>query len=332
MISFDEDNASVYYNLLYVVYAWTNCIMSLVAGALVDQWGVNKAAFLFLAFCQVGSALFAAACFLVPAGYVSPVLGYVILFFGRFLFGLGGGPITIAQNAIIAEWFGGKELALAFGIGLSCSRLGSVINFNITPGVYDFWNREYPDYGLGITLACTSGLVMVSLLACVVYNCMSIKHTKWREAHTMSGDEDGEFAVKKKKKIRLADIKRFPKTYWLIILLIAAFYSIVFPFMAVASDYLVAVEKITPSNPSSIVSLTYLVSMFVSPFLGAFVDYFGRRGHIALLGSVLTIPIFVLLRAGEVDPIYLFLALGVSYSVCAAALWPTLRPWCPWKW
>ena len=36
------DDVSTYYNLLYVVYAWVNMIMSLVAGVLVDTWGRKK--------------------------------------------------------------------------------------------------------------------------------------------------------------------------------------------------------------------------------------------------------------------------------------------------
>jgi hypothetical protein len=44
---------------------------------------------------------------------------------GRGVFGLGGESISVAQAAVTAEWFRGKELALASGITLSVSRLGS---------------------------------------------------------------------------------------------------------------------------------------------------------------------------------------------------------------
>lgn len=65
--------------------------------------------------------------------------------------------------------------------------------------------------------------------------------------------------------------------------------------------------------------------MVVSPFLGAFVDWFGRRTNIAILGTSLTLPVFLLLADTSYDPIYAMLLLGMSYSVCAAALWPSVQ-------
>jgi len=54
-----------------------------------------------------------------PSLDVSGGAQYTIMFIGRFLFGLGGGSITIAQNAITTSWFKGKELAMAFGCTLT---------------------------------------------------------------------------------------------------------------------------------------------------------------------------------------------------------------------
>ena len=43
--------------------------------------------------------------------------------------------IPVVQNRITAYWFKNKELALAFGITLAFSRLGSVLNFLLTQNV-----------------------------------------------------------------------------------------------------------------------------------------------------------------------------------------------------
>ena len=37
----------------------------------------------------------------------------------------------VAQSAITARWFTGKELAMAFGITLTVSRLGTLFSFNV---------------------------------------------------------------------------------------------------------------------------------------------------------------------------------------------------------
>lgn len=39
---------------------------------------------------------------------------------------------SVVQNRITAYWFRNKELAMAFGITLAFSRLGSVLNFFMT--------------------------------------------------------------------------------------------------------------------------------------------------------------------------------------------------------
>ena len=53
---------------------------------------------------------------------------YLIMMLGRFIFGLGGESMTVAQSAIVSAWFQGKELSFAFGINLSVARIGSSIN------------------------------------------------------------------------------------------------------------------------------------------------------------------------------------------------------------
>ena len=49
-----------------------------------------------------------------------------LMLLGRALFGLGGESMAVAQSAVVTQWFQGKELAMALGVNLSFSRLGSV--------------------------------------------------------------------------------------------------------------------------------------------------------------------------------------------------------------
>ena len=68
--------------------------------------------------------------------------------------------------------------------------------------------------------------------------------------------------------------------------------------------------------------------MVVSPFLGRAVDYVGRRSQLAMFGTALTVPTFLLLARNEstsFEPLPFMLMLGVSYSVCAASLWPSIQ-------
>ena len=61
--------------------------MSLVAGFMVDRVGLKTCVFLFLSFCMLGSALFGLSFTLTS---LSPDARYILMFVGRFIFGLGG--------------------------------------------------------------------------------------------------------------------------------------------------------------------------------------------------------------------------------------------------
>ena len=131
--------------------------------------------------------------------------------------------------------------------------------------------------------------------------------------------------TKTSKGIKLSDVREFPVLYWVLCVTIALFYSIVFPFMANAPSYLEDQSKFGISSSGWRVSCVYGVSMLVSVALGAFVDWFGRRTPIAIFGTAITLPTFYLLGYTSVDPVYSMIMLGIAYSVCASALWPSVQ-------
>jgi MFS family permease len=376
--------------------------MSLVAGVLVDRVGLKGSVFLFLSFCLFGSALFGLS---ISMTTLQPDTRYFLMFAGRFIFGLGGGSITIAQNAITAYWFRNRELAMAFGCTLTMSRLGSVLNFTLTKTLFNtffgafyagdaamvvhcenstgtgngthhhhgnassssfsspmLWDGQQNHTGqdpvimvacqsaLGATFWCGSGLVALSFGAAVYWLCMHTAEDKRkiaRAAESLLEDADDKDSTTKskstRKKMKLSDVFEMPVSFWLVVLTICAFYCIVFPFMAIAPDYLTHAKLSsackhldTPAaqhkcyskaqtEAGPYTSLVYLMSAIISPFLGRAVDYFGRRGSLAVLSTSLTIPVFLLLAHTDVNPALPMVLLGLSYCGCAAVLWPTIQ-------
>ena len=396
--SFGGDHESVYYNLFYTVYAWTNMAMSLVAGILVDRWGLKPCVFLFLCFCLFGQALYALA---PTLSSLEADTMYILMFVGRFIFGLGGGSITIAQNAISAYWFAGRELAMAFGCTLTISRLGSVVNFSLSTFLFNTFFRAlhsgsaddvvfckanstlnpYPSnssaaagpavltncrVALAATLWFGDGLILVSFFAAVYWLKMhaleqrdvereengealaslpSLEQGLLSEENT---DGTGHLQTKKAKKkarkrMRLSDIAKLPLTFWIVAVIICSFYNDVFPFMAIAKTYISnaklakqcdtlstasAVSKCKDSlgtKAGTIQSIVYLMSAVVSPFLGRAVDYFGRRGWLAIFGTAIVVPCFILLASTDVTPVVPMLMLGAGYCICASVLWPSIQ-------
>ena len=51
---------------------------------------------------------------------------------GRFVFGIGGESLAVAQNTYAAKWFSTGALNMVFGLQLSVARLGSTANFQVS--------------------------------------------------------------------------------------------------------------------------------------------------------------------------------------------------------
>ena len=123
-------NSTTRYELMYSIYSWPNTIQPFIGGYLIDNvLGPRKAAILFCSLVALGTAIVALSTTLeFPHGSFMP---FYIAVCGRFVFGLGGESLTVTQNTFVARWFEGRELATAFAICLSFSRIGSALNFAV---------------------------------------------------------------------------------------------------------------------------------------------------------------------------------------------------------
>ena len=113
---FNTDRAAI--GAMYSMYSLAAVFAVLAGGYLIDRVGVRRASLIFSSFVVAGSAIVAFA----------PSL--TVMYLGRVLFGIGSESMIVAQSAITSRWFKGKELAMAFGITLTVSRLGTLFSFN----------------------------------------------------------------------------------------------------------------------------------------------------------------------------------------------------------
>ena len=62
---------------------------------------------------------------------------------------------------------------MAFGFTLTVSRVGSVVNFDMTPWIYrQFFDRVSEDLALGLTLWLGASLIFISIISAVFFNAM----------------------------------------------------------------------------------------------------------------------------------------------------------------
>ncbi|MDD5630316.1 MAG: MFS transporter, partial [Elusimicrobia bacterium] len=300
---------------LYTIYSIAGIVSVLLGGMLTDRIGTRWASLIFSVLIAAGACIVAAA----------PSVGAACV--GRFIFGAGSESLTVAQNAICARWFRDRELAMSFGVTIAISRLGTLFSFNSESLIAS-------RFGWQGALWAAAGFCVLSLLANLLY-CWMDRHGEKALGLQEAGGAD---------RIVLADLKRFGSSYLWIILLCFTFYSAIFPFTALSTDFfhekwglplttdqgggfLAAVFSdflhmfsTAPGNSSIII----FASMVLAPFVGAYVDRHGHRSLLMMAGSALMIPCYLLLGFTRIPPFAAMLLLGAAFVLVPAALWPAV--------
>jgi MFS family permease len=301
---------------LYSAYSLAAIFIVFFGGMLIDRLGPRKASLLFSALVTLGALIVALAS------------STWMLFVGRFVFGAGSESLVVAQSAIIARWFKGKELALAFGISLTISRLGTLFSFNTEQLIASYFgNYRYALWAAAL-------LCGFSLLCNLVYNGMD-RHGERELDLPRPGAGD---------KIVFADIRKFGASYWYVLLLCVTFYSAIFPFTALSTDMFATKWKIPVeasgsgsflaqvfssffhmfSTAGGITSIIIFASMVCAPFAGGLVDRVGKRASMMVLGSLLLIPAHLVMGLTHWNPIPSMVVLGAAFVLVPAALWPSV--------
>ena len=301
---------------LYTAYSVAAIAIVFFGGMLYDKLGPRKASLLFSSLVFLGAVMVAMA------------KSKWMLFGGRLVFGAGSESLIVVQSAIISRWFKGKEMAMAFGIALTISRVGTLFSFNTEELIATYFGN------FRVALWAAALFCLFSVLCNLVFNVMD-KHGE--KALSLPKPDAGD-------KIVFSDIKKFTSSYWLVVLLCVTFYSAIFPFTALATDMfhdkwaLPLVHASTGSFMSQvffnfthmfttapgITSIVIAASMIFAPFAGDLVDRIGRRASLMVLGSLLLIPAHLLMGVTHWNPIPMMIMLGAAFVLVPAAMWPSV--------
>jgi len=285
---------------LYSVYSWPNTVLALFGGLLIDRvFGIRFAAIVFCTLVLIGQIVFAIG---ISSG------NFWICIVGRFIFGLGGESLSVSQSTYTARWFTGKELALAFGITLSFSRVGSAVNFNTMPRIVE---------SVGLTAA-----IWISVIICGVSMFFALTLALLDKKAENYKRSQGVIPPVNNERISLKDVIYFPLSMWLLVFICVTFYVAVFIFVQFGSQYIQQKYNYSANNADSVMSIISLFSAGASPFLGFGVDKIGRNLFWVVTASSVLCGAHLFLNFTHVTPVAALFIMGAAYSTCAAALWP----------
>ncbi len=278
------------------IYSFAAVFVLIFSGILIDRIGVRISILLFGTICSIAALITALSSELT------------VMLAGRLLLGVGAEPLIVAITTALAKWFKGKELGFAFGINLTIARLGSfAADWSPTWGKSFYGNWSDPLY-----VAFIIGLTCV--LGGVIYFVMERQAEK-RYVLGEAGETD---------KFVLKDVIKFDKSFWYIVILCVTFYSAVFPFRTFAIKFYQEAHGVSRELAGQLNSALIFASMIATPLFGLLADKIGKRASMMFLGSILILPVYLLLVYSGISLYVPIIMLGVAFSLIPAIMWPSV--------
>jgi len=281
---------------LNAIYSIPNVFMVLIGGMIIDAIGTRRSTFIFALLCLAGAVI------TVSSGTLE------VMAAGRLVFGLGAESLIVAVTTAIAKWFRGKELSLAFGLNLTIARLGSFAALN-SPTLA---SSLYAEWRLPLLLSVLAGVICVAGAA--IYWILEVSSEK-RFDLGKAGSTD---------KVVFADLWRFGRSYWIIVALCITFYSAIFPFQTFAVKFFIEAHGTSREFGGFLSSMLTLFAMIATPVFGYMADRVGKRARLMLFGSVLLIPVYLMMAYTDISLYVPMAMMGIAFSLIPAVMWPSV--------
>jgi MFS family permease len=282
--------------LLNAIYSFPNIIMVLIGGIVIDRIGIKRATLLFGVLCWLGAVITVSSD------------QFAVMAAGRLVFGLGAESLIVAVTTALARWFKGKELSFAFGVNLTIARLGSYLALR-SPSwaahTYDEWRAP-------LLIAVAFGTLCV--VGPLIYWAMENSAAK-RYRLGAAGATD---------RISFAELFGMGRSYWYVVLLCVTFYSAIFPFQTFAIKFFQEAHGTTREFGGELSAMITLFAMVCTPLFGYLVDRVGKRSLFMMFGSLLLVPVY-LMMAYTTLPLRLPMGMmGIAFSLVPAVMWPAV--------
>jgi MFS family permease len=284
------------YGMLYSAYSVAAILVLFGGGIFVDRYGTRLSILIFGIVCSIAG--------FVTAYSHSPST----MIFGRFILGLGAEPLIVAVTVAIAKWFKGNLLGFALGINLLIARLGSsTVDWSPNWGA-----KYYIDWQKPLIVAAVIGLLCT--IGAVFYYVIEARSEK-KGILAKPGETD---------KFKFSEFVTFNKSFWFITFLCITFYSAVFPFRGFAPKFFQEAHGISNALAGRLMSWLPITAMIATPLIGLMVDKVGKRASMMFLGSIILVPVFLMMIYTNITLYVPVAMLGLAFSLIPAVMWPSV--------
>jgi predicted MFS family arabinose efflux permease len=204
------------------------------------------------------------------------------------------------------------------GLEMAIARLGVFAVFRLSPALSTWANEAMPTVVTPV-LFCTI-LLIIGLLTYTIFTFMD-KKLDSQLGEVASEEPEEQFKVSDVGKLFTS------KTFLIVAGLCVLYYSAIFPFQKFATGMLETNLNMPTEKAAGLFSWFPIGAMFLTPFLGAFLDKKGKGATMLIAGAVLMIIChltFALVPLNQPIAYAAIILLGVSFSLVPAALWPSV--------
>ena len=107
-------------------------------------------------------------------------------------------------------------------------------------------------------------------------------------------------------------------------LLCVTFYSAIFPFQTFAIKFFQEAHGATREYGGDLSAMITLFAMVFTPIFGYLVDRIGKRSLFMMFGSLLLVPVYLMMAYVDVSLRVPMAMMGIAFSLVPAVMWPSV--------
>ncbi|KAI7897024.1 major facilitator superfamily domain-containing protein [Mucor mucedo] len=290
------------YGVLQSSVSIVNTVLPLIGGIFIDAFGTIPGSILT-------TVLIASGNILVAASTSTANLSMMIV--GRILYGIGSGTVVIVQETILSQWFQGRSLAAVIALMMTVSRLSSFAAQAIVVPIAN-WSGWY-GYGFWFSaLLCVFSLLINLVYIVLLKNISTLTDQKNCQVQRN--------VIKRKKSFSWSKLMFLPHSYWLIAAMEFLLGGAWGCFLHINSEFVKFRFGYEDSKAAAVASVAQILPIFLMPFLGLFVDRYGKRTWMMMGSGFTFLASLLLLEYTSLNPLLGMVSFSASLALGPVAL------------
>lgn len=295
------------------------CGLLLVGGILLDRFGLRRTVTGACSAMLIGSGInwYALAydgltgltLFGIPASAAISASGFMV-------FGVGVELAGVAASRTTVRWFAGRELSLAMGIQLACSRVAVAAGLWLSPKI-----TSWGAVSVSRPVAFCLGLIIAGTIAWLIL--CHMERPLSRSLQSGRKTARGSWDVRPLISNRL---------FWIVTVVVVLYYASVVPFYRYAALMLTQTVGLDTDGAAMLLSVMPLAGALFTPVVCAMVDAKGMALRWLAAGSATVAAAYIILASLDrftwdsstalVMAITVMTMLAIGSAIASASVWP----------